>query len=117
MRGCECGLDATVVQRKGYFFGPHPSPQPLLQGAKMFRGCRGQEMHLGALHAYQETKGRFLRSLALLRAGQGPCEKCEITVSTNSGLHVCIGWNTTYAVFHLAQLAQSKFPKLIFLIL
>ena len=28
----------------------------------------------------------FLQSVALPRAGQNPCQKCEMTVSTNNGL-------------------------------
>ena len=31
-------------------------------------------------------KDVFLQSVALPRAGQNPCQKCEMTVSTNNGL-------------------------------
>ena len=48
-----------------------------------------------AAYAYWDTKGPFLQSLALPRAGHGPCERRQITVSTNNGLHVCMGWYTT----------------------
>ena len=31
-------------------------------------------------------KGHFWQSIALPRADQNPCQKCEMTVSTNNGL-------------------------------
>ena len=31
-------------------------------------------------------EGRFLQSLALLGAVHNPCQRCELTVSTNNGL-------------------------------
>ena len=33
-----------------------------------------------------DTEGHFLQSLALLRAGHNPCQRREMTVSTNNGL-------------------------------
>ena len=38
------------------------------------------------VYAYLDTEGRFLQPLALLRAGHNPCQKREMTVSTNNGL-------------------------------
>ena len=55
----------------------------------------------------------FLQSLALPLAGQGPCERCEITVSTNISSHVCIG---ILCSFSPSAAQKSKFPKLVFLI-
>ena len=44
---------------------------------------RGVSGDVVTAYAYQDTKGRFLQSLALPRAGQGPCERRKMTVSTN----------------------------------
>ena len=56
-------------------------------------------------YAYQDRKGRFLPSLALPRADQGPCERPKVTVSTNNGLRVCMGRCRTYLCsFHPGQL-------------
>ena len=38
------------------------------------------------IYAYYDTKGRFLHSLALLRACHNPCQRGEMAVSTNNGL-------------------------------
>ena len=40
-----------------------------------------------AVYAYYDAKGRFLQSVALLRAGHNPCQRHEMTVSTNNGSH------------------------------
>ena len=48
---------------------------------------RGVSGNVVTLYAYKDTKGRFLQSLALLRAGQNPCQRREMAVSTNNGLH------------------------------
>ena len=47
------------------------------------RGVSGDGL---TVYAYKDMKGRFLQSLALPRAGQTPCQKCEMTVCTNNGL-------------------------------
>ena len=65
---------------------------------------RGVSGDVVTLYAYQDTKGRFLESLALPRAGQNPCQKCEMTVSTNIGSHECMGRCTTC----LCSLYNSK---------
>ena len=36
---------------------PAPPPPPPLQGAKMFRGCQGQGLHLGAPHGPISPRG------------------------------------------------------------
>ena len=38
------------------------------------------------IYAYWDMEGRFLQSLTLLRAGHNPCQRREMTVSTNNGL-------------------------------
>ena len=35
------------------------------------------------VYAYQDTEGRFLQSLALLRAVHNPCQRREMTVFAN----------------------------------
>ena len=62
MRGCECCLDTTVVQRKGFILVLSP-PTPLIalfKGPKCFNGRRGQGMHLGAPHGHTPVVGRFV---------------------------------------------------------
>ena len=39
------------------------------------------------VYAYKDTKGCFLQRVALLRAGQNPCQRRKMTVSTSNGLH------------------------------
>ena len=48
---------------------------------------RGVSGDIVTVYAYQDTKEHFLQSLALLRAGQNPCQRREMTVATNNGLH------------------------------
>ena len=63
-------------------------------------------------------KDFFLQSVALPMAIQGPYERREITVSTNNGLHVCMGWCTTCLCSFSPWAAQkSKFPKLVFFLI
>ena len=77
---------------------------------------RGASGDGATAYASEDTKGRLLQSLALPRAGQGPCEGREITVSANNGLHVCMGWHTSCSCSLSPQAAQkSKFLKLVFL--
>ena len=38
------------------------------------------------VYASQDTEGRFLQSLALLRAVHNPCQRREMAVSANNGL-------------------------------
>ena len=57
-------------------------------------------------YAFEDTK----ESLALPKAGQGPCEGCEILISTNNGSLVCMEWCGSRP--KAAQ--KSKFPKLVF---
>ena len=47
------------------------------------RGASGDAL---IVYAYLDMKGRFLQSLALLRAGQNQCHRREMTVSTNKWL-------------------------------
>ena len=47
---------------------------------------RGCTWGVVTVYAYWDTEGRFLQSLALLRAGRNPCQRREMTVSTNNGL-------------------------------
>ena len=47
---------------------------------------RGVSGDVVTVHACQDTEGRFLQSLALLRAAHNPCQRREMAVSTNNGL-------------------------------
>ena len=47
------------------------------------RGASGDGV---TIYAYWDMEGRFLQSLALLRAVHNPCQRREMTVSTNNGL-------------------------------
>ena len=48
---------------------------------------RGVSGDVVTIYDYYDMKGDFLQSLALLRAGLNPCQRREMTVSTNNGLH------------------------------
>ena len=48
---------------------------------------RGVSRDVVTLDACSDTKGHFLQFVALLSAGQNPCQRSEMTVSTNNGLH------------------------------
>ena len=62
-------------------------------------------------------KDVYLQSLALTMAAQGTCERCEITVFTNNGPHVCMGWYPTCLCSFSPWVPQkSKSPKLFFCI-
>ena len=88
---------------------------------------RGVSGDVVTVYASQDTEGRFLQSLALLRAVHNPCQRREMTVSNNNGLvngpgHNLGGllgdWYTTCLCSFSPWTAQkSKFPKLVFLIL
>ena len=62
---------------------------------------RGVSGDVVAVYAYWDTKGRFLQSVALPRASENPCQRREMTVSTNNGLVNGPVHNQLYAVFHL----------------
>ena len=47
---------------------------------------RGASGDVVIVYAYWHMEGRFLQSLALLRAVHNPCQRREMTVSTNNGL-------------------------------
>ena len=47
---------------------------------------RGTSGDVVTVSASQDTEGRFLQSLALLRAVHNPCQRFEMAVSTNNGL-------------------------------
>ena len=47
---------------------------------------RGVSGDVVTVYASQDTTGRFLQSLALLRAVHNPCQRREMAVSTNNGL-------------------------------
>ena len=47
------------------------------------RGASGDGV---TVHACWDMEGRFLQSLALLRAVHNPCQRREMTASTNNGL-------------------------------
>ena len=38
------------------------------------------------VYVYWDTRGRLLQAVALLRVGHNPCQRREMTVSTNNGL-------------------------------
>ena len=66
-------------------------------------------------YAYWDTKGRFLQSLALPMAGQGPCERHQITVPTNNAyMGVWAGTQPAYPVFRPGQLKNRCFRNLVF---
>ena len=56
-------------------------------GDPMLPTLKGVSGDVVTVYGYQDAKARFLQSLALLKAGQNLCQKQEMTVSTNSGLH------------------------------
>ena len=47
---------------------------------------RGVSGDVVTVYASRIQKGRFLQSVALLRAGQNPCQRRLMTVSTNNAL-------------------------------
>ena len=47
---------------------------------------RGASGDVVTIYACWDMEGRFLQSLALLRAVHNPCQRREMTVSTNNGL-------------------------------
>ena len=47
---------------------------------------RGASGDVVTVYAYQDTRGRFLQSLALPGAVHNPCQRREMAVSTNNGL-------------------------------
>ena len=55
-------------------------------GDRVVPTLRGVSGDVETVYAELDTKGRFLQSLALLRAGHNPCQRREMTVSTNNGL-------------------------------
>ena len=59
-------------------FGDHGDPV-----VPTLRGASGDVV---TIYAYKDTEGHFLWSLALLRAIHNPCQRREMTVSTNNGL-------------------------------
>ena len=63
-------------------FGPIRVPYP-----KGLSGClRGASGDGVRAYACSDMEGRFLQSLALLRAVHNPCQRREMTVSSNNGL-------------------------------
>ena len=61
-------------------------------------------------------EGRFLQSLALLRAVHNPCQRREMTVSTNNG-PVNGPVHNLLMQFLTPGSSKSKFSKLVFMIL
>ena len=55
-------------------------------GDPMVPTLRGVSGDVVTVYASQDTEGRFLQSLALLRAVHNPCQRREMAVSTNNGL-------------------------------
>ena len=58
-----------------------------------------------------------MQSLALLRAVYNACQRREMAVSTKKGLVNGPGHNLLMQFFHLVQLKNRYFQKLVFLIL
>ena len=52
-------------------------------GVPTLRGVSGDVV---TVYTYYDTEGRFLESLAMPRAVHNPCQRAEMTVSTNNGL-------------------------------
>ena len=48
---------------------------------------RGVSGDVVTAYADKDTKGRFLKIMALPRAGQNPCPRRKMSVSTNDGVH------------------------------
>ena len=65
----------------------------------------------------RRQKDVFLQSLAVPRAYHAPCERREIIVSTNNGLHLCVGGYTTClgSFSPWAPQKKSKFRTLFFI--
>ena len=60
--------------------------QPFLLGDPVVPTLRGVSGDVVTVYTYQDMEGRFLQSVALPRAGHNPCQRREMTVSTNNGL-------------------------------
>ena len=73
---------------------------------------RGVSGDVVTIYAYYDTKGRFLQSLALLRAGHNPWQRREMAVSTNNGLVNGLVHNLLDAVLHPGQLKNRSFRNL-----
>ena len=54
-------------------------------GAPVLPTPRGVSGYVVTVYAYWDTEGRFLQSLALLRAVHNPWQRREMAVSTNDG--------------------------------
>uniref|UniRef100_A0A7S4D376 Uncharacterized protein n=1 Tax=Eutreptiella gymnastica TaxID=73025 RepID=A0A7S4D376_9EUGL len=71
----------------GYLYvgytGPQPGSPPPFQGAKMFKGCRGQGPHLGAPHATIKTRKKDVVLATKVFWGSMGC------------LGGCLGWFTS----------------------
>ena len=70
---------------------------------------RGASDDVVAAYAYQDTNGRFLQSLALPRAGQGPCAKSPFPLVMAYMCEWGGGTQAAHAVFHLGQLKNRSF--------
>ena len=77
---------------------------------------RGVSGDVVTAYAYQNTKGHFLQSLALPRAGPCRCQKCETAVSTNNGLVDGPVHNLLVQFFTLGS-SKIEVLKLVFVIL
>ena len=67
----ETSVDSHDGSKKAVFFGPSPAPppHPPLQGAKMFKGCRSQGLHLGTPHEGQGFSFQAVRHLMTFLLG------------------------------------------------
>ena len=95
--GAQAVYSSGVCPTKAHTCQPQPPPpsfphrsNPPRPTQKAINPLSPSRPHLG------RTTARAVFSVALPMAGQGLCERHQITVSTNNGLHVCMGWHTTY---------------------
>ena len=75
------------------------------------RGVSGDVVTVSASYY---TEGRFLQSLAMLRAVHNPCQKRKMALSNNNGLVNGLVHNLLMQFFTPGS-SKSKFPKLTFL--
>ena len=73
------------------------------------RGVSGDN---GIVYSYQETEGRFLQSLPLLKAGHNPCQRRQMAISTDNGLVNGPGHNLLMQFFTLGHLKNRSFRNL-----
>ena len=85
-------------------------------GDPMVATLRGVSGDVVTVYAYYETKRGFFKSLALQRANHNPCQRCEMTDSTKTGLVNGPVYKVLMQFFIRAG-PKRKFSKLVCIIL